>query len=244
MKQAAFQSEPGDVLLRDADRGQWLRFRRPRRVLAARSPGDVPGLLREMEERIAADRLFAAGCLSYEAAPGINPACETHPADDFPCAWIGLYAEPDVVDPPPPRGGPDPVDWTPECSREAYRRAIADIRQRIRRGDTYQVNYTYRLRAALDGRAENLFARLLDAQGPCYGAYADLGDWAVCSASPELFFSLRDGCVRSSPMKGTAGRKSARGSASFSRRSPSARCSRTSPRPTSSSPTRNTTRWR
>jgi para-aminobenzoate synthetase / 4-amino-4-deoxychorismate lyase len=187
-----------------------VRFRRPRRILAALSAGDVPALLREMECRVRTDRLYAAGFLSYEASAGLDPACETHPAGDFPCAWFGLYGAPEACDPPPPRGGGAAPDWAPDISPAAYRRAIADIRNRIRNGETYQVNFTYRLRAAFDGFAEDLFARLIHAQGPCYGAYVDLGDWAVCSASPELFFTLEDGLVITRPMKGTAARESDR----------------------------------
>jgi para-aminobenzoate synthetase/4-amino-4-deoxychorismate lyase len=43
-------------------------------------------------------------------------------------------------------------------------------------------------------------------QGACYGAYIDAGDWIVCSASPELFFSLDGEKLVSRPMKGTVSR--------------------------------------
>jgi para-aminobenzoate synthetase/4-amino-4-deoxychorismate lyase len=41
---------------------------------------------------------------------------------------------------------------------------------------------------------------------PPFGAYVDTGDWAICSASPELFFHRAGNGVESRPMKGTAPR--------------------------------------
>ncbi|MFM6312193.1 MAG: chorismate-binding protein, partial [Dolichospermum sp.] len=39
-----------------------------------------------------------------------------------------------------------------------------------------------------------------------YGAYVDIDNFAICSASPELFFDLDDHHLTSRPMKGTAAR--------------------------------------
>ncbi|MGC4082756.1 MAG: bifunctional chorismate-binding protein/class IV aminotransferase [Vicinamibacterales bacterium] len=44
------------------------------------------------------------------------------------------------------------------------------------------------------------------AQRGCYSAYLDLGDLAICSASPELFFEMVDADILARPMKGTAKR--------------------------------------
>ena len=83
---------------------------------------------------------------------------------------------------------------------------MARIKALIRSGDTYQVNYTYRLRTPFTGNPWNFFLRLVAAQDPPYGAFLDTGEWVICSASPELFFRLDGARIECRPMKGTAAR--------------------------------------
>src|SRR5436305_1506184 len=47
---------------------------------------------------------------------------------------------------------------------------------------------------------------ILAAQGEHYGSFIETKNWAICSASPELFFRLHEGKLTCRPMKGTAGR--------------------------------------
>jgi para-aminobenzoate synthetase/4-amino-4-deoxychorismate lyase len=70
----------------------------------------------------------------------------------------------------------------------AFTRAIDRIRDYIAAGDTYQVNYTYRLRFDAFGSPFALYARLRARQPVPYGALIGLPDGrAVLSLSPELF---------------------------------------------------------
>jgi para-aminobenzoate synthetase/4-amino-4-deoxychorismate lyase len=80
------------------------------------------------------------------------------------------------------------------------------VREAIARGDTYQVNLTWRLRAPFAGCAADLFAALYEAQPVPHAALLELGDHALLSLSPELFFRRRGGLVICRPMKGTAPR--------------------------------------
>ncbi|MDI6798273.1 MAG: bifunctional anthranilate synthase component I family protein/class IV aminotransferase, partial [Desulfatibacillaceae bacterium] len=73
-------------------------------------------------------------------------------------------------------------------------------------GNTYQVNYTFRMEAPFAGDPLALFGALAHAQQSPLCAFVDTGDFAVCSASPELFFSLEGDLLVSRPMKGTARR--------------------------------------
>jgi len=83
--------------------------------------------------------------------------------------------------------------------------AIARIRAYIAAGDTYQVNYTYRLRFDVYGSPTALYARLRRRQPVPYGALICLPDGeAVLSLSPELFVRCEDGELLTQPMKGTA----------------------------------------
>ena len=74
----------------------------------------------------------------------------------------------------------------------AYDQAIARIKSLIAEGRTYQVNYTYRLRALFEGHPTGIFLDLIQAQESAYAAYLDVGPYVICSASPELFLLLAE----------------------------------------------------
>ena len=218
---------PCDFLLRDAASGRWLRFERPLAVLVAAGPGDVPAVLRRVDAELAAGR-WAAGFLAYEAAPALDPSLTVRDDPDFPAAVFGIYETPVAENPPPPpEGGTSPpvADLVATMDEGAYRLAIAAVHEAIREGDTYQVNFTYRLRGRLetsasgagrldvfdpsraDDAARRLFVHLAAGQAAGYAAYARVGRWAIASASPELHFARAGDRLWSRPMKGTARRE-------------------------------------
>jgi para-aminobenzoate synthetase/4-amino-4-deoxychorismate lyase len=82
---------------------------------------------------------------------------------------------------------------------------IARIHASIEAGDTYQVNYTYRLHFDAYGSPYALYAKLRTSQSVPYGALIGLPDGrAVLSLSPELFVRHSHGELIARPMKGTA----------------------------------------
>ncbi|CCF98456.1 bifunctional anthranilate synthase component I family protein/class IV aminotransferase [Ralstonia solanacearum] len=96
-------------------------------------------------------------------------------------------------------------DCAASVDHAAYVRAIARIQDWIAAGDTYEVNYTYRLRMTAFGAPVALYRRLRARQPVPYGALIGLPEGgAVLSCSPELFFSHRAGSLVARPMKGTA----------------------------------------
>ena len=83
--------------------------------------------------------------------------------------------------------------------------AIDRIRDYIGAGDTYQVNYTYRLHFDTYGNLFTLYGRVRARQAVPYGALIALPDGgAIVSLSPELFIRHQDGVLTAQPMKGTA----------------------------------------
>ena len=96
------------------------------------------------------------------------------------------------MEPPAPGGDYRFGAWQPALDFPAYAAALDRIKAAIARGDTYQANFTFPLRADFAGEPLTLFAALSAAQRANYGAYLDLGRFVICSASPELFFR-RDG---------------------------------------------------
>ncbi|RQZ32477.1 aminodeoxychorismate synthase component I [Burkholderia sp. Bp9090] len=92
-------------------------------------------------------------------------------------------------------------------SRDAFDAAIAAVHDALRAGDSYQINYTYRLNFDMFGTPLALYRRLRARQPVRYGALIALPDGAwVVSCSPELFVEKHGDVLRARPMKGTAPR--------------------------------------
>jgi para-aminobenzoate synthetase / 4-amino-4-deoxychorismate lyase len=88
-----------------------------------------------------------------------------------------------------------------------FNEAIDAIHAALRAGDSYQVNYTYRLGFDVFGSPTALYRRLRVRQPVPYGALIGLpGDEWVLSCSPELFIEKEGSLLRARPMKGTASR--------------------------------------
>ena len=197
------QVKENEVLLRENH--TWLHFRNPYQLIAAETLEDVLPALHKIEQLVETNQWYAAGFLSYEAAPAFDPALQTHARSDFPYLWFGLYPEPRAVSLPKPRASKRILDWQPTVCREAYNSVIAQIKDQIANGRTYQVNYTMRLQRAFTGDAWEFFLHLAPGQNH-HGAYVDTGPYVICSASPELFFRLDGTTITCRPMKGTAHR--------------------------------------
>lgn len=99
---------------------------------------------------------------------------------------------------------------TPQSSvsETDYLDRIRQIHEAIRRGDTYQINYTTRLHLQAYGNPVSLYRRLR--QPVPYAVLSHLPDaegqsaWTLCF-SPELFLKIgSDGTISTEPMKGTA----------------------------------------
>jgi para-aminobenzoate synthetase/4-amino-4-deoxychorismate lyase len=218
------QVNTNEVLLRDND--EWLYFTDPYRIIQVEKLDDVLPALREIERLIQANRWYAAGFLSYDAAPAFDNALHTHTsstgfdkhsfphlnspliesgAEDFPSLWFGLYPRPRVVGLPPPQRPKEILEWQPTVCVEQYKLRIVKIKELIAEGRTYQVNYTMRLQTPFTGEAWEFFLQLTQHQQH-HAGYIDTGNYVICSASPELFFQLDRKTIICRPMKGTTPR--------------------------------------
>jgi para-aminobenzoate synthetase/4-amino-4-deoxychorismate lyase len=192
-----------------------FRLVEPVGVLEATRAGEAVAVL-EAAEAAAGRGLWVAGFVSYEAAPGLDPALVVRtrdPEDSFaalPLAWFALFERAEETTLPLPRDqGVPPAPqgtWAPTTARERYQSAVDRIRELIAAGETYQVNHTMRLRSRVEGDARGLYRDLCYAQRGAFSAYLDLGRYRVLSASPELFFERSSGGIVTRPMKGTAPR--------------------------------------
>ena len=90
-----------------------------------------------------------------------------------------------------------------DVSRAEYHENIEKIKKYIQSGDTYQVNYTSRIKFDFSGDSCSFYETLKKKQSASYSAYLNLGRRKILSLSPELFLNVNGATVFSKPMKGT-----------------------------------------
>lgn len=206
----------GEPIVRFDDRrfgrARSWELRRWRATMVAERAGEVAGALAEAE-RWAAKGCWVGGYVAYEAAAGLDPDLVVHagplPSGE-PLVWFAAFDE-CVAAPLRPLAPVARSEYSvgplrPSLDAERYRLAVGAVRDRIERGDVYQVNLTDRLVAPFAGEPGSLYAHLLDAQRGGYHAYLDTGGCVIVSASPELFVRIDGERIMMRPMKGTARR--------------------------------------
>ncbi|MCA1736688.1 MAG: chorismate-binding protein, partial [Actinobacteria bacterium] len=173
-------------------------------TLVAREIDEVHDVIGQAEGAVAAGK-WVAGFVAYEAAPAFDPSLAVvhHGLDEtLPLAWF-VVAEGRGRAEQPRAFFHQLSDWKPRLDPASYRQHFDEIRRLIRAGETYQVNFTFRLDAQFEGSPEGFYRRLVNSQAGGYGALLETQGWAVASASPELFFEWHNGRIVSKPMKGT-----------------------------------------
>ena len=92
--------------------------------------------------------------------------------------------------------------------KQSYLEKIKKAQQHIAQGDVYQLCLTTRLRGNYVGDPLSFFLRLRKQHPAPYAAFMRIGSKTIVSISPELFVSVHNGRVISSPIKGTRRRSS------------------------------------
>src|ERR1700730_8686288 len=89
---------PQSVVIQDHLTGvpQWLIFRNPVASISSSRIEDVMQCLREVEAQTARG-LYAAGLISYEASPAMDPAMAAHAPRGVPLIWFGLYDRREIL---------------------------------------------------------------------------------------------------------------------------------------------------
>ena len=186
-----------------ADSASPLRFTQFERLIETRDLAAIPECLAALEAALA-DGFYAVGFIAYEAAAAFDPALVTRPPDSrLPLLWFGLLRTPHALE-----AWPSPAE---EClmgmgtmlSEADYQQRFERIRQHIRDGDTYQINFTFPLRGELLSSPSSIFDGLRDPARRGYHACIETPDWAIVSASPELFVRRQGTVLTTRPMKGT-----------------------------------------
>ncbi len=217
-ERAAQDLEETFVLL-DNNSGQGapsLLFTEPETIVSALSPAEVPAALAALEAGLK-QGLHAAGFFAYELGYVLEPKLAPLLPDDrtVPLLWFGHYKSPREMT------GAEVERWltthtrsgsykftsvTKAWDRKIYEERFAAVQEKIRAGDIYQLNLTFKARFRLEGSPLTFYRDLRQRQRVAYGGIVDTGAVTVLSASPELFVEQEGRVISTRPMKGTAPR--------------------------------------
>jgi para-aminobenzoate synthetase component 1 len=121
------------------------------------------------------------------------------------CSKISARVESDKLAPQFPTGL---NEITSNMSAADYQRMIKRAVEYIHAGDVFQANLAQRLLCPAHSDSVSLYLKLRQMNPAPYAGFLDLGDWQICSSSPECFLRVRDRHVETRPIKGTRGRSS------------------------------------
>ncbi|MBZ0114165.1 MAG: aminodeoxychorismate synthase component I [Thermoanaerobaculia bacterium] len=211
MIRSDYSTSPGwaRMLLTTADGPAWFEFGPPLELCETYDLTEVRSTLARVDD-LTRGGLHAVGFVAYEASSAFDSALVTRPpVPGLPLVRFAIYGERREATSPAPavgREGAEHGEWRPATSEAEHRRSVEAVRRHIERGETYQANLTFPFvrEGVSDSKAQ--FADLLSRQFVPHAAYLDAGRWAVCSASPELFFRRDGEYLVTRPMKGTAPR--------------------------------------
>ena len=217
------ETRPGSVLL-ESSRVDRINFRSflfqsPLSVIETKSLEAVESRLDDIDSALR-DGHYVAGFLSYEAGLAFENIVAAPPETSVPLLWFGVYDSPKIFDhrtgrvegriTAAKRTATRPFvevrPLVPSVSGEKYADSFFQIQEYIKDGDTYQVNYTFKMKLPFANSVSDLYMAMRRNQHVGYAAFINTGKQLVASASPELFFRVNGRSITLKPMKGTAPR--------------------------------------
>jgi len=202
-----YARQPGFALLRDGP--SWRLYRQPSEVLIPTDAESLKASLRRIAAHVQGGG-EAAGVLRYEAGYALEPRLYSLlKKNSGPLAWFGVYRNVERCQDIALLPGNDArlLDkYAIKISWKKYRDRVARIRQLIRAGEVYQINFTTRVKLNTRCAAWEMFCALFCRHPVPYAAFLNTGDEQIVSLSPELFFEIENGRITVRPMKGTADR--------------------------------------
>jgi len=197
----------------DKDNHRSFLFSNPAKIVSCGKLSEVKNAFCEIEDYISMG-YYAAGFISYEAGFSFEESLSGLRVDpDFPLLWFGMYKNPRVIEHKEKmsllrhENHPYSIEnLRPNISKKKYFSDIEKIKDLIRRGETYQVNYTFKYRFDFKGSAHSLYEELKKKQSVSYSSLIKTDRFSIVSLSPELFFRKHRDRIEVRPMKGTIDR--------------------------------------
>ena len=195
-------------------------FTNPVDIISCCRPSEIKEVFEQIEGYSKND-YYAAGFFSYEMGYAFENLYKTKKSYKFPLLWLGIFKSVIVFDHhlnkfldnnyPPLKKTKQQSKYQINnlklnVSQKSYLNSIKKIKELIRQGDTYEVNYTMKYKFDFKGSPYQLYRDLRNRQSVSYSAFIKTEDFKILSFSPELFFRKKERNIQTRPMKGTIGR--------------------------------------
>jgi len=187
-------------------------FSNPIKIVAIYKLENIKNAFLEIEDFISKG-YYAAGFISYEAGVFFEESLKGLAIDsNFPLLWFGIYKKPSIFI------HKDKLGLTKQrlthqirnlranIPKDRYTKDIRHIKNFIKNGDTYQVNYTFKYKFDFMGSLLGFYEDLRAKQSVSYSALIKTQGHSILSFSPELFFRKSRDKIEVRPMKGTLDR--------------------------------------
>lgn len=191
-------------------------FTDPIEIIFCHHPRELPICFQKIENALNGG-FYISGFLSYDAGYYLSLPLLRPKTFSFPLCWFGVFKAPRLYQTELPgflssqRLAYSISHNHINVSPHYYLKTIEKIKEYIRCGDTYQVNYTFKNKFHFSGDPSTLYATLSEIQPVSYSAYIDTDNLQILCFSPELFFRKTGSRIIMKPMKGTWPRTPLRG---------------------------------
>ena len=194
------------IILRNKKDDSWRIFSSPVEVLFTHDLQNVREVLNKVQNKVEKKNLIAAGYLSYEAAPAFDNAYCVNKKGNLPLICFGLFKDykTEITLESNNHESAEAIEWEIATNQTHYETHLKYIKDQIKLGNTYQVNYTLRKHSKCIANPYGFF--LEKVQDAPYAAFIESDEHTIISTSPELFFKLSDESLICKPMKGTSKR--------------------------------------
>ena len=197
----------------DRDNCRSYLFSNPLKIISCYRLEDIKDAFFELEDFLSKG-YYAAGFISYEAGFSFEENLKGLRLDpEFPLIWFGIYKKPIIfrhrekIDLFTNKNSTYSINNLQfNISRRKYIDNIKKIRDFIKRGDTYQVNYTFKYKFNFSGSLPGFYEDLKSKQSVSYSSRIKTPEFSILSLSPELFFRKNKALMEVRPMKGTIDR--------------------------------------
>ena len=170
-------------------------FSNPVEIVEVFGPKDVKSALDKIE-KLRNQGLYLVGYMRYDLKKA---------AAGLPLVYFEAFDSFEVFKPKVPDYKVGTI-VKPMISKEEYVGQINYIKEQIKNGITYEVNFTYPSSLKTNASDIDLYHYLLQNQKTPYNAFLQNMYETILSFSPELFFTLKDDKILTKPMKGTVKR--------------------------------------
>lgn len=203
-----FLSGQEGVFLYTPNRGKSYLFTKPVRVIRCEKIEEVNRHIDIIAEETKKG-LWCAGYISYEASQGIlkglNIKKKNKKEGKEDLLYFGVYKKPLVIKNCTVNFQKEYgfLKGKPNESFSSYLKKFRKIKDYIKNGDVYQVNFCLNFPCCFKGDEISFFSALCAVQEVQYAAFIRFGGKKILSISPELFFEIKNGIITMKPMKGT-----------------------------------------